>query len=114
EPEAGTPAPQPPPPWWSSRRRLALAALALAAAALAVVHWTLAGELDALQERAGDLAWRISADRTDERRLVVVDIDERSLREIGPWPWPRAVQAELLDRVAAAGASLQILDIVLP
>ena len=26
---------------------------------------------------------------------VIVDIDEKSLREIGQWPWPRTVLADL-------------------
>lgn len=68
--------------------------------------------LTAIQERAGDWAWTLAAGRGDERRLIVVDIDERSLAEVGPWPWPRATQAQLLDRIADAGASQQVLDIV--
>ncbi len=75
--------------------------------------WVLAcGVLDQIQERVGDLVWRQTADRQPERRIVVVDIDERSLREVGSWPWPREQQARLLDLIAAAGASQQILDIV--
>lgn len=68
--------------------------------------------LNALQERAGDWAWTLGAGRGDERRLIVVDIDERSLAEIGPWPWPRETQARLLDNLAQAGVSQQILDVV--
>lgn len=85
----------------------------MAALVLALAHWLAGDVLNALQERAGDFAWRIASERSDERRLVIVDIDERSLREVGPWPWPRATQAELIDRLAAAGASLQVLDLVL-
>lgn len=36
-----------------------------------------------------------------EERVVVVDIDEDSLREIGPWPWPRNVVAELVENMVA-------------
>ncbi len=68
--------------------------------------------LQQLQERAGDLVWRLAADHRDERRLIVVDIDERSLREVGPWPWPRATQARLVQQLAAAGVRQQIFDIV--
>lgn len=35
-------------------------------------------------------------------RILIVALDERSLAEIGPWPWPRATQAQLIDRLAAA------------
>jgi signal transduction histidine kinase len=46
-------------------------------------------------------------------QTVVVAIDERALREVGPWPWPRTMLAKLLDRVAAAGARAAVLDILL-
>ena len=64
------------------------------------------------QERVTDAVWRLGSQRQDERRLIVIDIDERSLRETGPWPWPRATQAQLLQKLAEQGVSLQILDIV--
>lgn len=86
--------------------------LALAASVWSCL-WALAGGvLEQAQERIGDLVWRHTADRKPERRIVVVDVDERSLREIGPWPWPREQQAHMLDVIAATGASQQILDIV--
>jgi adenylate cyclase len=34
-----------------------------------------------------------------DERIVILDIDERSLEEIGHWPWPRAVLAELVDKL---------------
>ena len=55
------------------------------------------------QERITDAVWRLGSQARDERRLIIIDIDERSLREVGPWPWPRAVQAEL--RAIAGSAS---------
>ena len=64
------------------------------------------------EERAGDLVWRFGADRKDERRLIVVDVNEQSLREIGPWPWPHATQAQLLEKIAGQGARQQVFDIV--
>ena len=35
--------------------------------------------------------------------VVIVAIDDRSLNELGQWPWPRDVHAELLDRLGYAG-----------
>lgn len=64
------------------------------------------------QERITDAVWRLGSQARDERRLIIIDIDERSLREVGPWPWPRAVQAELLHQLQQQGTALQILDIV--
>lgn len=35
--------------------------------------------------------------------ISIIQIDERSLDEIGPWPWPRGVMAELLERLNSGG-----------
>lgn len=34
--------------------------------------------------------------------LVVVTIDERSLDELGAWPWPRSLHARMIERLTAA------------
>ena len=34
-----------------------------------------------------------------DRRFVILDIDEKSLGEIGRWPWSRALMAELVDKL---------------
>ncbi|MBN1546980.1 MAG: CHASE2 domain-containing protein [Syntrophaceae bacterium] len=36
--------------------------------------------------------------------VVVVDIDEKSLKKFGQWPWPRYRMAELLEKISALGA----------
>ncbi|THB68065.1 MAG: adenylate/guanylate cyclase domain-containing protein, partial [Desulfovibrio sp.] len=43
---------------------------------------------------------------------VIVDIDERSLREVGQWPWPRYRVAVLLATLKAYGAASVATDIV--
>ncbi len=43
---------------------------------------------------------------------VLAAIDERSLDEIGKWPWPRAKIAALVDRLSAEGARVIAMDIV--
>jgi serine phosphatase RsbU (regulator of sigma subunit)/CHASE2 domain-containing sensor protein len=45
---------------------------------------------------------------------VIVEIDERSLRKLGQWPWPRTRLAQLIQRVGDAGAAAIGLDIVMP
>lgn len=85
---------------------------------LAIMVWAAldhfsASSLRHYEERITDSVWRAGGRHVQERRLVIVDIDERSLREIGPWPWPRETQAQLLEALASQGVSHQILDIVL-
>jgi len=43
---------------------------------------------------------------------VLATIDEKSLDEIGKWPWPRAKIASLIDRLSAEGARVIAMDIV--
>ena len=45
--------------------------------------------------------------------IVVIKIDDASQREFGSWPWPRAVQAELIDRLGQAGAKQIVFDIAM-
>jgi adenylate cyclase len=46
------------------------------------------------------------------RPVVIVDIDEASLKEIGQWPWPRTVVADLVSRISQLGAVAIGFDIV--
>ncbi len=72
------------------------------------------GPLQGIEERGSDLVWRIDPLKSDERRLIIVDIDESSLAAHGAWPWPRSTLAELSRRIAQLGARLQVYDIVFP
>lgn len=90
-------------------RWLALAVALLAWAAIALLAPTALRQAD---ERATDLVWQLSAGSAEERRVVVVDIDDASLQRIGPWPWPRETQARLVDALRSQGASLQLYDVV--
>ena len=47
-----------------------------------------------------------------EQPVVIVDLDEESLAEIGQWPWPRTRIATLLERLADAGAAVVAFDVV--
>lgn len=44
-----------------------------------------------------DTRLRITMPRTVDDRIVIIDIDEKSLAEIGRWPWPRHKMAALTD-----------------
>ncbi|SFU39099.1 CHASE2 domain-containing protein [Pseudoduganella namucuonensis] len=59
----------------------------------------------------------IQLQQTDapEPRVLVVDIDEQSMAALGPWPWPRARLADLVETLLTTyGARGVALDIVLP
>ena len=44
--------------------------------------------------------------------VKIIDIDEESLSKLGQWPWPRLLLAELVERLADAGAAVIAFDMV--
>jgi adenylate cyclase len=46
-----------------------------------------------------DTRLRLTMPGTVDSRIVVLDIDEKSLGEIGRWPWSRAVMADLINKL---------------
>lgn len=82
------------------------------AAALLVTLLLAADAMDTLELPARDVALRLLP-KHPATATAVVAIDERSLRENRPWPWPRAELAAIIDRCADAGARAVVLDILL-
>ena len=57
------------------------------------------GVLERLDNIIYDSRLRATMPRTLDDRVVIVDIDEVSLRAEGRWPWPRAKLAQLVRRL---------------
>jgi EAL domain-containing protein (putative c-di-GMP-specific phosphodiesterase class I)/CHASE2 domain-containing sensor protein len=53
-------------------------------------------------------------ERPASGEIVMVGIDEKSLREVGRWPWPRGRYADLVDAIDAAKPKQQVHDIMFP
>ncbi len=88
---------------------LLLAALLLVLA----INLIWAPTVDGLDARLGDKIWQwVSRDAAQERRVVVIDIDEASIARYGAWPWSRLQMAGLSEKIAEQGAALQIFDVV--
>jgi serine phosphatase RsbU (regulator of sigma subunit)/CHASE2 domain-containing sensor protein len=87
------------------------AALALVAAAL-IVRIIDPGVVTELRVRSFDLVEKIWPRATDSPRVVIVDIDEKSLAQYGQWPWPRHLLAELVRRIAQGKPRVVGIDIV--
>jgi adenylate cyclase len=81
----------------------------LAVAALSLYRPAL---FSSLESRVYDTIVRASAPRPPSGRIVIVDVDERSLAAVGQWPWRRDLVATLIDRLRALGASTIALDIM--
>lgn len=47
-----------------------------------------------------------ATDRLPSERIAVIAIDDASIANIGRWPWPREVHAEMIDRLSEGGAKV--------
>jgi eukaryotic-like serine/threonine-protein kinase len=56
-----------------------------------------------LERYAYDVGVRASA-RVPNDKIAVVAIDDKSIQNIGRWPWPRDVHAQLIERLKQGGA----------
>ena len=98
-----------------NQRQLSSIIVMLVAMAFSLSFMSLSLEpLKSLEERLGTLPWTISPDSSFEERVTIVSIDEKSIEGLGPWPWSRAVMAELTEKIFEAGAQVQVHDVVYP
>jgi adenylate cyclase len=69
--------------------------------------------LEVLRLKVFDL-YQIASPRQPQPQqpVVIIDIDEESLAEIGQWPWPRTEVARLIDQLRAAGVVATAFDVV--
>ena len=61
---------------------------------------------------AVDQRWRSSEAHDSDARVVVIDIDRRSIEALGAWPWPRETMARLVETVAGANPAAIAIDVL--
>ena len=95
--------------------RIVLSLLILGAFLLHVGKWVRVDALDALEQFAYDQRLRLTISDTVDDRIVIVDIDERSLAAEGRWPWARDKLALLMDQLFDNyGVAMVGFDVVFP
>ncbi len=98
-----------PPPWITRFKSRLLTGLAAASLVTLLI-------LSGLSWRADTWFYDSIAHATSrpaDDRIVVVAIDQKSLAELGRWPWSRRTHAELVNRLTTAGVRGIGLDILL-
>jgi len=70
--------------------------------------------LERLEYGAYDTVVRSARVHPPGSKVVIVDVDERSLSAIGQWPWRRDIVGDLITRLRDFGASAVALDIIFP
>jgi adenylate cyclase len=89
------------------------AAVGVLALALFTATWisNLGGVPGLARERSFDLLYRLFARAPGGTPVVAVDIDTKTLQELGDWPIPRIEIARLVELIADAGAVAIAVDI---
>ena len=57
------------------------------------------GFIDQLDNIIYDARLVLTMPRGVDDRVIILDIDEKSLRELGHWPWPRDLLAKFIDKL---------------
>ena len=61
--------------------------------------WIPASFIEQLENQAYDFRLRMTLPDHVDKKVVIIDIDEKSLSEIGHWPWNRNVLAQIVDNL---------------
>jgi len=79
-----------------------------------LAHLAIPEQFDQLSSLVGFDQFQRIAPRKAPRDtpVLIVDIDERSLKEVGQWPWPRTVMAEMIEKLHQAGAAVIAFDVL--
>lgn len=92
---------------WGQRLGLALILFAL------VVVLSVIPVIRDSEMRLTDTFFRVAPPPSQRSPVVMVLIDDESLRQYGRWPWSRELLSRLIDNLAQAGAGVIGLDVLL-
>src|SRR5258706_6094444 len=67
-----------------------------------------------IELRSLDARFRLRGTRPHDDRIVIVDMDEKTLQRVGAWPIPRSAYAKTVDQLAAGGARVIAFDVAFP
>jgi len=94
------------------RMRRVLRRLFILLVDLLIVRWWDPDPLVAMRFKFFDMFQQWLPRAESDFPVVIVDIDEASLAQLGQWPWPRSVLASLVNRLRQDGAAAIGFDVV--
>jgi len=93
--------------WFSITRILAIAILL----SLGIMRTLDIAPMGPLRVKTFDLYQRLKPREKTGDPVSIVDLDEKSLTELGQWPWPRNIIAQIVVNLANAGAAVIGFDV---
>jgi adenylate cyclase len=98
---------------WFGRKfgyaRLVCLALLIGIAALRIADFA---PIEELRVRVFDFYQRFDPRVKTARPVTIVDIDEKSLANLGQWPWPRTLIADIVTNLTKLGAVVIAFDVI--
>ncbi|HTK95323.1 MAG TPA: adenylate/guanylate cyclase domain-containing protein [Terriglobales bacterium] len=67
-----------------------------------------------IEQRSLDARFELRGRRPHDDRIVIVGMDEKTLRKVGAWPIPRDAYADLVLKLKAEGARVIAFDVTFP
>ena len=77
-----------------------------------MAYLMLPAKFQALDNQLRDYMFVVRGFLEPSKDVVIIDIDEKSLKELGQWPWKRKDFAQVLQNLSDAGTGIIGLDIV--
>jgi len=81
------------------------AALAFALVFIILAFGIFADAFESLERYSYDLGVR-ARQRQPSERIAVIAIDDQSIANLGRWPWPRNLHAQMIDKLSQGGAKV--------
>ncbi|WP_455756984.1 CHASE2 domain-containing protein [Sulfurimonas sp.] len=79
---------------------------------LSSAYLFLPNHFQSLDSRVRDFYFKFRGPEKASDQVVIIDIDEKSIKELGQWPWERDKFAQILTNLTNNGAGIIGLDIV--
>ena len=85
-----------------------------AACVIGLTHLALPTYIPELDHRISDRMFQHRGPIRQDPRLIHVNVDDRSVRALGRWPWPRALDAQVIDTLRELGVRAIVIDAFFP
>ncbi len=67
-----------------------------------------------IESKTIDFRFGVRGVRQPEAPVKIIAIDEKSLKEVGQWPWPRAIHAQMIRQLKTDGVKSVFYDVFYP
>lgn len=79
--------------------------------ALSSAYLFLPSHFQSLDNRVRDFYFKFRGHEKASDDIIIIDIDERSIKELGQWPWERDKFAQILTNLTTNNAGLSLIQI---